>query len=224
MAVRAVCPQWRVCVLLTEHLCARPWHDVLRAALEGGADCIQVREKDMRGTALVERVRAVLNVARPFGASVVVNDDADAALAAGADGVHVGQGDRSPEQVRRLSGDALWIGVSTHSVAEADAAVAAGADVCGVGAMFPTGTKPGIEPSGPAYLRDYLARFGGGSRTGSRAVPHLAIGGITPGNVAALAAEGCLGVAVSSVVCSAPDPGHVVASLRGALERGAGAR
>lgn len=220
MASRAVCPQWRVCVLLTERLCVRPWREVLLAALRGGADCIQVREKELRGTALVGRTKEVLALARPFGACVVVNDDADAALEAGADGVHVGQGDRSPEEVRRMAGDALWIGVSTHSVAEAEAAVAANADVCGVGAMFPTGTKPGIEPSGVTYLREYLHRFG----TGPRAVAHLAIGGITPQNIAALAAAGCRGVAVSGVVCGAADPAQVVAALRSVLDDGAGAR
>ena len=197
--------QWRVCVLLTESLCALPWQETLRAALAGGADCIQVREKDMPADQLAERVRAVIGIARPAGASVIVNDRADIALACGADGVHVGQGDLSVADVRRIAGTSLLVGVSTHSLVEARAALAAGADVCGVGAMFPTGLKPSIVPGGPAYLREYLSACG--------RVPHLAIGGITPANVGELAAAGCQGLAVSSVVCAARDPASVVRAL-----------
>lgn len=202
--------QWRVCVLLTESLCALPWQATLRAALAGGADCIQVREKEMPTRALAERVRAVIELARPAGAAVVVNDRADVALACGADGVHVGQGDMSVADVRRIAGTALAVGVSTHSPDEARAAAAAGADACGVGAMFATPVKPGIVPAGPAYLRAYLAEFA--------RIPHLAIGGITPANVGELAAAGCRGVAVSSVVCGAKEPDAVVHALRAALE------
>ena len=207
--------QWRVCVLLTESLCALPWQETLRAALDGGADCIQVREKEMPARALADRVRAVIELARPAGAAVVVNDRADIALACGADGVHVGQDDLGIADVRRLAGTALLVGISTHSPEEARAAADAGADVCGVGAMFATGIKPGIVPGGPAYLRTYLAEFA--------RIPHLAIGGITPANVGQLVAAGCQGVAVSSVVCGAHDPAAVVRSLRAALEGGAGA-
>jgi thiamine-phosphate pyrophosphorylase len=148
-------------------------------------------------------------VARPRGAAVVVNDRADVALACGADGVHVGQGDLAPADVRRVAGDALLVGVSTHCVAEAECAVAAGADLCGVGAMFASRTKPDVAPQGEAYLCAYLARFAH--------VPHLAIGGIEPANVAQLAAAGCRGVAVSSVVCGAEDPGAVAHALRTGL-------
>ena len=201
--------QWRVCVLLTERLCATGWRETLAAAVAGGADCIQVREKEMEGGALADRVREVIAIARPAGAAVVVNDRADVALACGADGVHVGQGDLAPADVRRVAGDALLVGVSTHSVAEAEGAVAAGADTCGVGAMFASRTKPDVAPQGEAYLRAYLARFAH--------VPHLAIGGIEPANVAQLAAAGCRGVAVSSVVCGAEDPGAVAHALRTGL-------
>jgi thiamine-phosphate pyrophosphorylase len=154
---------------------------------------------------LAERVRAVIGIARPAGAAVIVNDRADIALACGADGVHVGQGDLAVADVRRIAGTSLLVGVSTHSLAEARAALAAGADVCGVGAMFPTGLKPSIVPGGPAYLREYLSACG--------RVPHLAIGGITPANVGELSAAGCQGVAVSSVVCAARDPASVVRAL-----------
>lgn len=202
--------QWRVCVLLTQSLCAQPWERVLEQALAGGADCIQVREKEMPARELAARARAVVAAAHAHGASVIVNDRADIALAAGADGVHVGQEDLSVAQVRRIAGMALLVGVSTHSRDEARAAVDAGADYCGVGAIFATGLKPDRAPAGTRAVAAYLAEFA--------CVPHLAIGGITPARVRELAAVGCRGVAVSAAVCGAADPAAAVRALREGLE------
>jgi thiamine-phosphate pyrophosphorylase len=202
--------QWRVCVLITERLCARPWLEVARAALEGGADALQVREKELPAREIAARTRALVTAAHRVGAAVVVNDRADIALACGADGVHLGAEDLGIADARRLAGTRLLIGASTHTPEEADRAVAEGADYCGVGAMFATGTKPGVAPRGADALRAYLGRHG--------AVPHLAIGGITPGNVGALAAAGARGVAVSVCVCGADDPAGVVRALRAALD------
>ena len=205
-----VARQWSVCVLLTEALCRRPWIDVLAAAIEGGADCIQVREKDMPGGDLARRVRQVVEAARPHGVAVIVNDRVDVALVAEADGVHVGREDLSVADVRRLAGRTLLVGASTHDQAEAAAAVEAGADYCGVGAMFASALKPDRAPAGPAYLRTFVERWPD--------VPHLAIGGITPDNVDALVTAGCRGVAVSTAVCAAEDPATVVRDLRGKLK------
>jgi thiamine-phosphate pyrophosphorylase len=212
----AAAPQWSLCVLLTEGLCLAPWLDVARAALDGGADCLQLREKALDSAELLRRARALVDLTRRHGrAQVIINDRADIALLAGADGVHLGQTDLSVDDVRRLciGQRRLLVGVSTHDLAEARAAADAGADYAGVGAMFSTGTKP-REVSGPAYLRAYLA-----DPQASR-LPHLAIGGITPANIAQLAQTGARGVAVSSVVCGAPDPGAIVAQLREALRAG----
>lgn len=200
---------WRVCVLLTEALCARPWEDVVKSIIDAGVEAIQVREKTMQAGALLARVRRVIELARPRGVSVIVNDRADIALAAGADGVHVGQEDISVQDVRRLAGRALLVGVSTHNLDEAKRAVEAGADYCGVGAMFETPIKPERMPSGPAYLRAYIEAHG--------QVPHLAIGGITPETLPQLIAAGARGVAVSACVCGADDPGAVVTLLNKAL-------
>lgn len=203
-----------MCVLLTEASCARPWADVLRAVIAGGADCIQVREKSLGDRDLLARIRAAIEIARPAGAAIVVNDRVDLALAAGADGVHVGQGDLPPGEVRRLAGDRLVVGASTHSLDEARAAVAAGAHVCGVGAMFASPTKPDVAPSGPSYLRAYLAAF--------PHVPHLAIGGIDAARAAELAALGCRGVAIGAAACAAADPAAAVHAIRAALDGAAG--
>jgi thiamine-phosphate diphosphorylase len=197
-----------VCVLLTERLCARSWQATLDAALEGGADCIQVREKDFTARELATRVRAVLAQVNNR-AAVIVNDRADVALAAGADGVHVGIHDLAISDIRKLAGTRLLVGASTHSLAEAAAAIDAGADYCGVGAMFPTSTKPSVAPQGEPYLRAFLAAHPG--------TPHLAIGGITPANVRALITAGARGVAVSSCVCAARDPAAAVRTLREAF-------
>lgn len=203
--------QWRVCVLLTESLCARPWRIVLDAAIEGGADCIQVREKAMPARTLASHCRDVVARAHAAGVTVIVNDRADVAIACGADGVHVGQEDLSVADVRKIAGRGLIVGVSTHSLAEAHAAVEEGADYCGVGAMYASGLKPGVAVSGPAYLRAFLGAFPG--------IPHLAIGGIGIDQARELVASGCRGIAVSTAVCAAQDPASAVRSLRAALER-----
>jgi thiamine-phosphate pyrophosphorylase len=201
--------QWTVCVLLTRSLCRRPWDDVLAAAIDGGADAIQVREKDLDGGELVELVGKAIERARPAGVRVIVNDRVDVALAAGADGVHVGQSDLAPAAVRSIAGRRLAIGVSTHDDGEARRAAAEAADYCGVGAMFASRLKPGLGPSGPGYLARFLAAHPG--------VPHLAIGGIDPANVGTLADLGCRGVAVSGCVCGAERPDETVRTLRTAL-------
>lgn len=198
--------QWRLCVLLTESLCTRhPWHRVAQLALEGGADGIQLREKTLDGGELVRRTSLLLEIAKPHGASIIVNDRADVALAAGAHGVHLGQTDLTVAQVRALAGHRLLVGVSTSNLDQARAAARAGADSCGVGPMFPTTTKHKDVIVGPPYLREYLA-----DPITSR-VPHLAIGGIDVDRAGELHAAGCKGLAVSSAVCSSPDPKDVCA-------------
>jgi len=198
--------QPRVCVLLTESLCKLPWMDVLRGALDGGADMIQVREKNMSDRDLIARVEKIMEVARPAKARVIVNDRVDIALASGADGVHLGTGDFSIRAARKLAGTNLLIGASTHNAAEALAAMTEGADVCGVGAIFATQLKPDRSPCGVAHVAEFIRHY--------PHVPHLAIGGISAQNIEQLTAVGCRGVAVSGAVCGAINPAAVVAHLR----------
>lgn len=203
--------QWRLCLLLTQSMCRRPWREVLSAAIDGGVDCVQVREKEMDCGELAAHVREVIAIARQRDISVIVNDRADVALATGADGVHLGQGDLSVHDVRRLAGRTLIVGVSTHDLMEADRAVNDGADYCGVGAMFASSTKQRAT-SGLAYLRQFIERY--------PEMPHLAIGGITPENVGKVHAAGAKGVAVSAAICEAQDPAgatmEIVAAIEGA--------
>jgi thiamine-phosphate pyrophosphorylase len=203
------CPQWRLCILITESLCRLPWLQVARAAIAGGADCLQMREKALPDRDLLSRAAQLVDTARshPRKAAVIVNDRADIALAAGADGVHLGQEDLPVGEARRIAGDRLWLGVSTATLEDARAAARAGADYCGVGPMFATTTKHKPVLGGPGSLRAYLE-----DSVASR-LPHLAIGGITPHNVHELVRAGCRGVAVSSAVCGAEDPEAICRAL-----------
>lgn len=204
--------QWRLCVLVTRALCRHPWETVVARAIDGGADAVQVREKEMPARELVAHARAVRAICAPRGVATIVNDRLDVALAADAEGVHLGVDDLPVREARRIAGASLRIGASTHSLDEAKAAIDAGADHCGVGAMYESGLKPGLAPSGEAYLRAFLAAHAG--------VPHLAIGGIAPGRVAALARAGCRGVAVSSAICGADDPAAVARAILAELDAG----
>ncbi len=201
-------PQWRVCVLLTESLCTRPWIEVLEAAIEGGADCIQLREKNLEDGKLLGHATVVVDRCRAAGVASIINDRADVALLVGATGVHLGQTDLPVGHVRRLAGRQLIIGVSTSTLAQAEAAAKAGADYCGVGPMFHTTTKDKPQLAGPNYLSEYIRHV---------PLPHLAIGGITRANVGQLTAVGVAGVAVSSFVCASEDPAGAVRCLREAL-------
>lgn len=205
--------QWRLCVLITQSLCTHhSWEEVARGAIEGGADCVQLREKKLPDQELVRRAGRLVDLARSHrvdgrAASVIINDRADVALVAGADGVHLGQDDLPLREARRMVGANLLVGVSTHTIAQARQAAMGGADYCGVGPMFETGTKDAGPIAGRAYLREYLAT------PQTARVPHLAIGGITVENIGQLSAAGCRGVAVSSAVCGARDPRAVCETL-----------
>ncbi len=212
---RAAAPQWRVCVLLTEELCeGGRWEHVAAESLAGGADAIQLREKTLEGGELLRRAKRLVAIAREHDAAVIINDRPDVAVMSDAAGVHLGQGDLPPREVRAAVGAGMIIGVSTANTDQARAALAAGADYCGIGPMFATTTKHKPVLAGPAYARAFLADPICSSR------PHLAIGGITPDNISELVTAGVRGVAVSSVVCRDPEPREVVRRLREALGAG----
>jgi thiamine-phosphate pyrophosphorylase len=195
--------QWTLSVLLTESLCEHmPWEEVASQSIEGGADCLQLREKTLSDAELLRRAHRLVAIARGSnpGVAVFINDRPDIALLSGADGVHVGQDDLPLAEIRKLVGFTLLVGVSTTNMEQALAAARAGADVCGVGPMFPTATKHKPHLAGPGYLREYLAT------PATTRVPHLAIGGISPENIAELARAGCRGVAVSAAVCKRQRP------------------
>ncbi|MEO1236997.1 MAG: thiamine phosphate synthase, partial [Planctomycetota bacterium] len=178
--------------------------------LDAGVDCIQLREKDLEDADLLDRAAHVAQRCRAHGASAIVNDRPDLALLSNADGVHLGQTDLPPSEVRKLVGHQLLIGVSTANLDQAHAAKAGGADYVGIGPMFPTTTKHKPTLAGPAYLRAFLADHQ------LHDLPHLAIGGITPapGNLPELIEAGVRGIAVSSAVCASEDPAALIAEIK----------
>lgn len=205
--------QWRLCVLVTEAACTGGvrWLDVAIAAAQNGADCIQLREQSLSDKELAARAGRLVETVKPLGAAVVINNRPDIAVVCAADGVHLGQQDMPVHQARKITGFELLIGVSTNNLREAEHALRDGADYCGVGPMFksPTKTKP---VAGPMYLMEYLKHE-------PALPPHLAIGGITPDNVVEVVAAGGRGVAVSSAVCGAADPGAAARAIREVVDR-----
>ena len=171
--------------------------DLLALALAGGSRMIQLRDKEWpsgRLLPLAERLRAACAAA---GATFIVNDRIDLALAVGADGVHLGQEDLPARAARPLLRPGMILGISTHSVEQARAAQADGADYVAVGSMFATTSKADFQLVGPDLLRKLR---------GEIRVPLVGIGGITPDNVSEVIRAGADGVAVISAVCAAADP------------------
>jgi len=185
--------------------------ELLREALAGGVDMVQLRDKEASDEELLsaaERARALCD---EHGALLWLNDRADLAVAAGADGVHVGQADMPVEEARRAVGDERLVGLSTHSPDQLDAALASEADELSVGPVWETPTKAGRPAAGIDYVR-YAAR-----RAGRR--PWFAIGGIDAGNVSEVLAAGAERIVVVRAIRDARDPRAAAAALRAALER-----
>ena len=168
----------------------------VEAALQGGATCVQLREKSLDPDAFLAEARAMAALCRRYGVPFLVNDNLDIALASGADGVHVGQDDLPVEEVRRRVGSRMIVGVSAHNVREALAAQAGGADYLGAGAVFGTATKKNVTPLARQTLCDICRAV---------QIPVVAIGGVGPDNLMQLAGTGVAGAAVVSAIFGAPD-------------------
>jgi thiamine-phosphate pyrophosphorylase len=188
----------RLYVLITEKLCRRPWLEAAELSIEGGADCIQLREKELEGAELLDRAQKLVKLCRAHNVICIINDRPDIALLSGADGVHVGQGDLPAAQVRKLLGPEKFIGVSTHNLEQARQAVRDGADYIGVGPIFRSPTKP----------RDFLPGldFARAVAQENLPIPAVAIAGITLENVDDVWASGIRAVAVTSAVVCDTDP------------------
>ncbi len=170
---------------------------LLDAVLAGGCRLVQLREKTMPLGDLLPLARSLARRCREVGALFIVNDRADLALAAGADGLHVGQDDLPARQARGLLPSSMILGVSTHDPEQARRAVADGADYVAVGSIFPTTTKAGFQLVGPELIRRVRPEV---------PVPLVGIGGITAENAPAVLGAGADAVAVISALCAAPNP------------------
>ena len=170
--------------------------DAVAAALRGGATLVQLREKTLDPADLLSEARQLTALCRAHGVPLVVDDNVEIALAAGADGVHVGQSDMAARRARALLGSDRIFGVSAHNAAEALAAQADGADYLGCGAAFVTGTKLDAHPVSAETMCAVTAAVD---------IPVVAIGGIDAGNILQLQGRGLAGVAVVSGIFAQPD-------------------
>jgi thiamine-phosphate pyrophosphorylase len=186
--------------------------EVVLAAVRGGATVVQLREKEAPARETLELGRVLLGRLRPLGVPLIVNDRVDLALALGADGVHVGQGDLPPEVARRLMGPDALVGLSITGPGDLSTLDPSVVDYAGVGPLFPTTSKADATPA--LGLEDFarLRRL--------LPVPVVAIGGISTANAAAVIAAGADGVSVVSAICSAEDCELAASTLVRAVRQG----
>ncbi|MGB2958070.1 MAG: thiamine phosphate synthase [Bacteroidota bacterium] len=189
----------------------RPLDELVRAAVRGGVTVVQLREKDCPTREFIQLARSIKEFLRSEGVPLIINDRVDVALAAGADGVHVGQSDMDPRDARKLMGEAALVGVSVETPEQAEEAAGLDADYLGVSPIFPTPTKTDTTTD---WGIDGLARLR--KRTRHRLV---AIGGINVENAASVLEAGADGIAVVSAVCAAPDPEAAARELRVIVEQ-----
>ena len=171
-------------------------YEQVESALNGGATCVQLREKELEEDAFLAEAMELAALCKRYDVPFFVNDNVDIAIKCHADGVHVGQEDMKAADVRKRVGRDMMIGVSVHSVEEALEAAKNGADCLGVGAMFSTSTKTDVDLLSWETLRDICA---------SVEVPVVAIGGISKQNMMQLAGSGVDGVALVSAIFGAED-------------------
>jgi len=193
----------------------RPETEVVEAALRGGATSIQLRAKELEGRELTLLARQLKAICRSFGALFFVNDRLDVALAAEADGVHLGQNDLPLKDARRISrcvaGEDFIIGVTAENVEQAVEAEQGGADYLGTAAIFPTTTKKYEQGAiGLDMLREIVRQV---------KIPVVAIGGIKSNNAQEVLSCGASGIAVVSAVVASPDPESAARELSELLFR-----
>jgi thiamine-phosphate pyrophosphorylase len=175
--------------------------DVVRAFLAGGATFLQLRAKRLGSGAFLDLARAATALAHAGDAQLIVNDRADVATLAGADGVHIGQDDLAPEDVRRLVGPDSIVGLSTHTTEQLERAVDAPVGYVAIGPVFGTRTKDtGYDAVGLEMVRTAAAM------AARRGLPLVAIGGITRETAASVIAAGAASVAIISDLVSGGDP------------------
>jgi thiamine-phosphate pyrophosphorylase len=203
-----------LCAIIDAEVAARDgWTigDLASAYLAGGAKFLQVRAKREAGGWFLESAVRVVQLARPAGATVIVNDRADIAKIAAADGVHVGQHDLPPAAARVILGDTAMIGLSTHTTDQIGAAVAQPISYVAIGPMFGSATKAtGYQPVGP----ELVARGAPRCRAAGKGI--VAIGGITLDLAESVIQSGADAVAVISDLLSTGNP---EARVRAYLDR-----
>lgn len=201
------------CITAHEHSKGRSNKEVVRLMLDAGIKLIQYREKDMT---LLTKYRECVEIRKmtiDYGAKFIVNDDVELGVMVNADGVHVGQDDFPIPEVRKIVGENIAIGLSTHSPGQAQKAVADGADYIGVGPIFSTKTKKDVcDPVGFEYL-DYAVK--------NVSIPFVAIGGIKAHNLGEVVKRGAKCAALVTEIVGADDIKKMVKELREIMKKSA---
>lgn len=171
--------------------------DKVKAAIEGGATFVQLREKNMDAEAFYDEAVRIRDICHEYKVPFVIDDDVMLAKKVGADGAHVGQSDMELENAREILGADAIIGVSAQTVYQALEAESKGADYLGVGAVFATSTKDDADNVSHDTLQEICA---------ATKIPVIAIGGITEENLPQLKGRGLDGIAVVSAIFGKADP------------------
>jgi thiamine-phosphate pyrophosphorylase len=209
-----------LCLVTDRHQCgATELEAVVAAAVEGGVNVVQLREKDLPAGEMLSLGMRLRQVTRGK-ALLLINDRADVAQACGADGVHLPENGLPTSIARWVMGRNALVGRSVHGAEAAAQAESDGADLVQLGTIFVSPSKPDSPPVGPALLREAADAI---------SIPVLAVGGVTPENAGEAIAAGASGVAVISAICGADDPKAVAKALVEAMieawsQRGAGGK
>jgi thiamine-phosphate pyrophosphorylase len=192
-------------VLISSDLCRGSVRELARAAVAGGADALQLREKNLEDDVKLAMAAELRELTDETGRMLIINDRSDIAAMVGADGVHLGQRDVPVSEARRLLRPGAVVGRSCHTLGQAKAAVNEGADYISVGPIFETATKDAGAPVGPELITQVAAEVN---------LPIVAVGGINAENVSKVIAAGARCVAVCSAVCSADNPQAATENIR----------
>lgn len=184
--------------------------DQVKEALDGGATCIQLREKQLDEENFLKEAIEIQKLCKQYQVPFIVNDNVDIAKTMHADGIHVGQSDMEALDVRKELGKDVILGVSAQTVEQAKKAEAHGADYLGVGAVFPTGSKDDADDVSHKTLKAICEAV---------SIPVIAIGGITQDNVKELAGSGIVGIAVISAIFAQKDITQATKDLKQATEQ-----
>lgn len=179
--------------------------ETVRRAVAGGVSMVQLRDKQATTAQRVVLARALMEVLKGTGVPLIVNDDLEAAIAAGADGAHIGQSDSAPQKARMLLGPDRILGLSCETAAAVVAANNTPVDYFGLGPVFATGTKSDHErPIGMAGLAELVSATG---------LPTVAVGGLNASHVNAVMTAGADGLSVVSAICGQLDPQAAAANF-----------
>jgi len=200
------------CITSEEHSNGRDNLKIVKEMIDAGIKIIQYREKDKDMGEKYEQCLKIREMTQNAGVFFIVNDHVDLAMMTDADGIHLGQEDLPIEAVRKLVGNDIVIGISTHSPSQAKEAIAGGADYIGVGPLYKTHTKKDVcDPVGLSYLDYVVTRI---------SIPFVAIGGIKAHNVSEVVKHGAGCVAMVTEIIGADDIAGKIKDIRSIIKKG----